>query len=260
MKIALLQFTPRLGDGTANLARIDAAAGQAARQGARLLLVPELAVLGYGAGAALLDKADGPDGPQRQALAALARKHGMGLVVGLSIRDEGGVFNAALFTDGARVVLHRKINLYGDYERALFRPGDGAPVTFVFGGITFGLLVCFDVEFPENTRRLARAGAQAILVPTALPRNDESRFVARHMVPTRAFENHVFVAYADLCGNDGRFGYAGLSCVVAPDGTVLASAGPWDDALLICDLDPARHVRGAGDVNYLAELAINPHP
>ncbi|NBO20640.1 MAG: hydrolase [Rhodobacteraceae bacterium] len=191
-------------------------------------------------------------------MAAIARAHGIGLVAGLSLRDGADVYNAALFTDGTREVIHHKIALYGDYERGLFRAGPGDAVIFDHDGITFGLLVCFDVEFPENPRRLARAGAEAILVPTALPQNPDSRFVAQHMVPTRAFENHVFVAYADLCGHDGRFGYAGLSCVAAPDGAILACAGPWGDALLICEIAPQRHARGAGDYNYLSESAQLP--
>ena len=64
------------------------------------------------------------------------------------------------------------------------------------------MLICYDVEFPENVRRLAQAGAQAVLVPTALPASDHADFIARKMIPVRAFENQLFVAYVNHCGAD----------------------------------------------------------
>ena len=72
-------------------------------------------------------------------------------------------------------------------------------------GLRCGLLVCFDVEFPELCRDLALRGAKAIIVPTALPKSDGARFIAQNVVPVRAFENQLFVVYADHCGSDGTF-------------------------------------------------------
>ena len=85
------------------------------------------------------------------------------------------------------------------------------------------------MEFPENVRRLALAGTELIVVPTALAR--EWAIVADKLVPTRAFENGVFMAYADRCGREGSSAYAGRSCIVAPDGRDLARAGDRDTVL-----------------------------
>src|SRR3546814_17548022 len=105
----------------------------------------------------------------------------------------------------------RKTHLYGAYERRLFTPGTPQSDLRDFDGVRLGFLICYDVEFPENVRRLARAGAELILVPTALPQGPFAAFIATSVVPVRAFENQVFVVYADHVGSDGRFAYAGLS-------------------------------------------------
>ena len=96
------------------------------------------------------------------------------------------------------------------------------------------MLICYDVEFPENVRHLALLGADLVAVPTALMRPFD--VVANILVPARAYENQVFVAYVDRCGSDAGFDYCGLSCVVGPDGTDLARAGRGEE-LIFADLD-----------------------
>ena len=115
------------------------------------------------------------------------------------------------------------------------------------------MLICYDVEFPENVRRLAQAGADLVAVPTALPASDHAAFISGSIIPVRAFENQVHVAYANHCGADENFAYAGLSRIAAPDGRTLAAA---DAALclLIADVEPAAY-QAARDANpYLDDL------
>ena len=109
------------------------------------------------------------------------------------------------------------------------------------------------MEFPEHVRRLALRGAELILVPTALPASDHSAFIATRMVPVRAFENQVFVAYANHAGRDAAFAYAGLSCVCAPDGSDLARAGVAEEAVLFSDIAPERYAQCRAENPYLAE-------
>ena len=80
-------------------------------------------------------------------------------------------------------------------------------------------MICYDVEFPEMIRHLALSGADLVLVPTALPASEHAAFIARSIIPVRAFENQVFVAYANHAGRDDAFAYAGLSGIAAPDGS-----------------------------------------
>ena len=128
------------------------------------------------------------------------------------------------------------------------------PPLATIAGVRCGLLVCFDVEFPELTRELAMAGAEALLVPTALPRSEGARFIADHLVPVRAFENQLFIVYADHCGADPRFAYQGRSIIAAPDGRRLAAAGDTAPALIVADLDPAAYASSRAQNPYLAEV------
>lgn len=256
MKIAVAQMSAVPGDIAGNLRKVDAQAARAAEAGASLLLTPELILPGYGAGEAMAQLAEPVDGPQGLALADIAERHGLAVVAGFAEAAEGAVFNSALFTDGARAVVYRKSHLYGEYESGLFRPGPPEAVTVAHGGLKFGLLICYDVEFPENVRRLAQAGVDAVLVPTALPAGASADFIAQKMIPVRAFENQVFVLYADNCGADGRFTYGGQSHVAAPDGATLALAGPAAEELLICEIDPAAYATSRTENTYLRDLRV----
>ncbi|MFC2969709.1 carbon-nitrogen hydrolase family protein [Acidimangrovimonas pyrenivorans] len=256
MKIAVAQMSAVPGDVPGNLRKIDAVAARAAEAGAKLLLTPELILPGYGAAKAMAELAEPVDGPQGEALAEIADRHGLAVVAGFAEAADGAVFNSALFTDGTRAVVYRKSHLYGDYERGLFRPGPPEAATVEHGGLKFGLLICYDVEFPENTRRLARAGVDVVLVPTALPAGASADFIAQRMIPVRAFENQVFVLYADNCGADGRFTYGGQSHVAAPDGATLALAGPEAEELLICEIEPATYETSRAENTYLRDLRV----
>lgn len=257
MRMAILQMRAKAGDVAANLDRIGRAAADAAAQGAGLLVTPELAVTGYGAGEAIRALAEPADGPTVERLRQLSLDTGVAIAAGFAERDGNAVYNSAICVDGdARPAVYRKSHLYGDYERGLFAAGRPAAVTFRLAGVRIGMLICYDVEFPENVRRLAQAGAELIVVPTALPAGDHADLIARKMIPVRAFENQIFVAYVDHCGADARFAYAGLSGIAAPDGRLLAAAGETGEALLFADIDPAAYAQSAAANTYLADLKV----
>ncbi|GAB4369043.1 MAG: carbon-nitrogen hydrolase family protein [Kiloniellaceae bacterium] len=254
MKIALLQMRAAAGDVEANLDTIARAAAEAAG-GAELLIAPELATTGYGAGDAIRDRAEPVDGPQLRRLGDLCSRHGLALVAGFAERAGGTVYNAlALLRPGAAPTVYRKTHLYADYERALFTPGEIRAAVAEYRGLKLGFLICYDVEFAENVRRLAVAGADAVIVPTALPEGPHARFIATRLVPVRAFENQVFVAYANHAGEDARFRYAGLSRVAAPDGSCLAASDDNAPALLFAEIDPAAYEESRRANSYLSDL------
>lgn len=255
MRIAILQMIAVPGDVAANLRQIEAAAERAAAGGADLLIAPELATTGYGAGDVIRDLAEAADGPQIQELTAISRKHGLALVAGFAERDGEEVFNSLVMVEaGTKPSVYRKTHLYGDYERALFTPGNTDSALRDFKGLKLGFLICYDVEFPENIRRLARAGADVVLVPTALPTGPFARFIATQVVPVRAFENQVFVVYADHGGGDAAFRYAGLSRAIGPDGQNLAASDTDAAELLFADIDPGAFDESRHANTYLADL------
>ncbi|MHA7967976.1 carbon-nitrogen hydrolase family protein [Rhizobium sp. CAU 1783] len=238
MLISLYQMQPVSGDAAANLAKIAQAAEAASDMGAELLVAPELALSGYGlTPEGFAEIAEGRDGEVIAALCDIAAEFDLAVCAGFPERDGATVYNSSVLVrpDGS-CEFYRKGHLYGDGERASFTPGAEVPHVFDLFGIRTGMLICYDVEFPEYVRTLALAGAELVLVPTALPRGEISRRVADMVVPTRAFENGVFLVYADLCGEEGDFAYSGRSVIVGPDGDELARAGTRE-TLLVAELD-----------------------
>ena len=254
MKIAVFQMSAA-ADPATNPDRIIAAMRDAKGQGADLLVAPELALTGYGRGDVLRDLAEPADGPMVARMVEVACGIGIGLIAGFPERDGETLYISALVTDGAGAVeVYRKAYLYGQYEKDLFQGnGPSCFVTDLFG-LKVGLLICYDVEFPENVRRLALAGAEVVIVPTALPKGTAGHHIATRTIPVRAFENQVHLAYADHADGDGRFDYQGLSSVAAPDATVLAMAGETGDALLFAGIDPGVYGQSREENPYLDDL------
>jgi predicted amidohydrolase len=102
-------------------------------------------------------------------------------------------------------------------------------------GLTIGLMICYDVEFPEPVRAHALAGTDLLLVPTA--NMHPFQFVAESLVPVRAWENQMYVAYINRIGQEGEFDFFGLSTLAGPDGVARTRAGRGEE-LLLTDLDP----------------------
>ncbi len=252
MRIALYQCQSQPLDVEGNLARLQARAREAAQWEVELLVLPEMFLSGYNIGVeAARTLAQASDGANAEQVAQIARQFGLAIVYGYPERDEqGNVYNAVQLIDrtGTRLGNYRKTHLFGDADRAMFSAGAQAPALFEFNGWKLGLLICYDLEFPENARRLAAAGAELILVPTAnmVPYG----FIAEVTVRSRAFENQCYVAYANYCGKEAEFEYCGLSSIAGADGQQIAKASR-DEALIVGTLDKATLVSARTAFTYL---------
>ena len=227
MHVALCQCTPQPLAVIDNLARLQAQVRAAKVLGVQLLVFPEMFLTGYDIGVAAVQRlAEAANGPSAHVIAGIAEAHGMAIAYGYPERGaDGQLYNSVQLFDGRgnSRLNYRKTHLFGELDRALFSPGgDHYPVVDL-DGWRVGVLICYDIEFPENARRLALAGTELILVPTAnmLP----FEFIADVTVRSRAFENQCFVVYANYCGAEGSLRYCGMSSIVGPDGTRLAGAG-----------------------------------
>jgi predicted amidohydrolase len=245
LHIALWQTHHPASTGEA-LQRLDATAAQARAQGADLLVTPEMFCTGYAIGTERVTAlAEPADGPLAQAVAAIAQRHGIAIVYGYPETNPcEKPFNAAqaIAPDGTRLTNYRKTHLFGDMDRAQFSAGNTASQVFEHQGWRLGLLICYDVEFPETVRSLALQGADAVLVPTANMEGFDE--VQNLLVPARACENRVYLAYANACGAEGGTRYGGLSRVCTPEGPAVSQAGRAD-ALLLAVVTRAglRHAR-----------------
>jgi predicted amidohydrolase len=239
MRIALFQGPAETPDPEAGLAALAGAAARAAAAGARVLVTPEMSVTGYAVGPELLAALAEPvPGPLTSRVTAIAAEAGLAIVYGHPERTTAGVANSVQVVDrdGRRLAGYRKAHLYGEYDRAAFVPGDVGVVQFAIDGLVMGLLICYDIEFPEAARAHAVAGTELLIVPTGLM--DPYDTVSTVLVPARALESQLFIAYVNRTGREGDFTYCGGSAVIAPDGTETARAGRGEE-LLIVDVDPA---------------------
>lgn len=252
MRLALWQTQGFPADIEANLAALDGQLRAAAAAGARLLLCPELWLGGYHVPQRMAALAEPADGPAAQRIAALCRAHGVAVCYGYAERDPAGgrPYNSAQVIDagGRRVAHYRKTHLFGPMERELFQAGDWLEAPVELDGWRIALLICFDVEFPENVRSHALAGAELVLIPTAL--TPEYRAVPELIVPTRAVENQLFVAYCNHSGVENGLAYLGGSCVAAPDGQRLGAVA-GGEALLLVDLDRSQRAQWTETFPYL---------
>ena len=196
-----------------------------------MLVLPEAFLPGYTA--VPREKPEAWDGIQEE-IANLCRRHKVGLTIGLPEYAEDRLFNSAyaFAHDGTRLASYRKIQLFGPDEQALYTSGDSY-VAFDYKDTRFGLLICYDAEFPEHVRHLARQGAEVILVPTAnmMPFANVNQI----LIPARAMENAVTIVYANYCGTSGGLEYVGLSAIHGPDGYPLGGKGTGE-GLLIAEL------------------------
>lgn len=225
ISIALLQHTPVPNELDSAIERLSQAAVRAADQGCALLVVPEASVTGYNIPKSTMQNiALEADGKVTEQIGSICTQHDIAICYGFAERAEDRYYNCVQLIDktGSVAGKYRKTHLWGELDRTLFSEGDDLSPLIQLDGWTIGLLICYDIEFPECARRLALEGADLLLTPTGLMQ--PWREVAERVVPTRAYENQVFIAYANYCGNEGDLNYEGRSCIVGPDGVDLARA------------------------------------
>jgi 5-aminopentanamidase len=260
LRTALLQSSGRPGSVAENLKVLDEAAGRAAAAGAGLLVCPEMFLTGYAIGDDVPLLAEPADGAGARSVSEIAARHGIAVVYGYPEREDersetgvpsadvpqlplggaptGRIFNSAqlIGPDGARLANYRKTHLFGCFEQQWFTPGEEPVVQVELGGIRIGMLICYDVEFPENVRAHALVGTDLLVVPTA--QMHPFQFVAESLVPVRAFESQMYIAYVNRTGPEGDFEFIGLSCLAGPDGAARARAGRGEE-LVVGEVDPA---------------------
>ncbi|MEV7419761.1 carbon-nitrogen hydrolase family protein [Streptomyces sp. NPDC089919] len=237
LRTALLQSSGRVGDVAENLKALDEAAERAAASGAGLLVTAEMFLTGYSLGEDVPALAEAADGMSARAIGEIARRHGIAVLYGYPEREGETVYNSAqlIGPEGAPLANYRKTHLFGGYEQDNFTPGDVPVVQAEYAGLTIGILICYDVEFPENVRAHALAGTDLLLVPTA--QMHPFQFVAEQLVPVRAFENQMYIAYVNRTGPEGEFEFVGLSCLASPDGTTRTRAGRGEE-MVFGEADP----------------------
>jgi predicted amidohydrolase len=247
VRVAVAQYAPHIGDVDANRAAAVGWAGRAAGEGVDLLVLPELASSGYVFASETEAAATAEDphhGALVEALTEVCAGSGMHCVVGLNERDGEVRHNSAVVVGPqGHVTTYRKLHLFND-EKSWFEPGGDLPVVELpFGRV--GMIICFDLWFPEAARALALAGAEIIAVPTNWVASfrrrvyDDAGYCLGDIVAmATAGQNAVFVACADRVGVERDVRFLGCSVIVGPDGwPIQGPAGHEEESLLVADVD-----------------------
>jgi predicted amidohydrolase len=262
LAVAIAQFAPTADQAT-NLLAIRDLATQAVERGAKLVVFPEYSsYFTAELGAHSVAASQGLDGEFVAALRALARVLDVHIVAGMleTSPDPTRFYNTLVAIDqhGTLVARYRKLHLYdafGQRESDWVLAGTvEVPETFVVGGLTVALQTCYDVRFPEVTRRLADAGAELVLLPSEWVRGPLKEHHWRTLVTARAIENTVYFAAAGQAPPIG----VGNSMIVDPMGVELATIGEntavavaWISAARVAEvrkMNPALGLRRFGVV------------
>lgn len=241
LRVAAVQMQPEVLDLQSNVARVLDLTRRAAAREARLVVFPEVALSGYAITPEEADALAQPiPGPATQAVMQACVKDDVHVVLGLLERDlDGTLFNTAvLLGPGGLLARYRKTHLpLLGVDRYLAAGDDFIPPVVTSAG-RLGLLICYDLRFPEPCRVLALLGAQVIALATAWPAAGSlyPEFIAR----SRAAENRVYLMAANRCGEERGTRYLGRSVIVAPDGEMLAEGSPNNEETLIAEIDPGR--------------------
>ena len=239
LRVAACQIDPQLGEVEANLERITRAVAEAAAAGAVLAVLPEAAVTGYAF--ASLDEARPvarrAGGVAADVIAGLAETNRMTVICGTLEAQGDEVFNAALMaTPDGRRYTYRKMHLPFLGVDRFATPGPDAPSVVDVGGLRIGVLICYDLRFPEAARMCALDGADLIALPTNWPVGVD--FHPGIFAPARAAENHCYLLACDRVGTERGTTFMGRSLLFDYDGHQLAVASDTDEELLLGEIDP----------------------
>lgn len=238
--VACCQFAPGT-DPAANRQRIDALVGRAADRGAHVVVLPEYSAYFVDPmDASLAEHAEEIGGAFTTWLRERAATYGVVIVAGMVERAGAGrVHNTLVAVDGAGILAtYRKQHLYdafGQTESRWIAQGElGPAATFTVHDVTFGLMTCYDLRFPEVARTLVDAGSEALVVPAEWVRGPLKEQQWMTLLAARAIESTAYVVAADHPGPIG----VGHSAVIDPQGVVTAGVGTGE-GIAVAEIDPA---------------------
>jgi (R)-amidase len=252
MKVELAQLAGH-DNGTAyNLERALAAIAACAAD-TQLIVFPETHLMGFPSVETVARVAEPLDGPTVTAVCNAARERNIAVVIGVAENDHGHFYNTTLLITPEGIALkYRKTHLWAS-DRGVFSAGDRY-ATCEWNGVRVGLLICYDIEFPETARALAQLGAELLIVTNG--NMDPYGPTHRTAIMARAQENQAFALMVNRVeeGDDGLL-FAGGSALVDPFGSLLFEAGR-DEGRFSVELDLNQLTAARRDYRYLDDQRL----
>jgi predicted amidohydrolase len=241
IKLALAQISCFTEDKTQNIAKMQKTATKAKRQDADLIIFPELSLTGYVVRDQIYELAETIPGPSCKIIEETARKTKSYIIFGmpeLSEKTQATIYNTAVLIGPEGFIgKYRKMHLPTHSvfeEKRYFRPGYQTAVFDTPLG-KIGLIICYDIFFPELSRLTRLEGAQLIVCISASPSTRKTFFET--LTVARAIENTAFLAFVNLVGIEDGLQFWGGSRIVGPSGKVSVQAKYDEEDFVICDVD-----------------------
>ncbi len=230
----MVQFDIINGQIEINMERVWRNLESLASQDVRLAVLPELFPCGFDNHH--LKAHSRHSGPILDQLSEFARTHHMAIAGSLPEWDNARIYNTQYFIDmdGSVQGRYRKLHLFGLTQEHLFYGAGQEVVTLDSGLGKLGLMICYDLRFPEQARKQFLEGVRMILVSAQWPEPRKHHW--HHLIRARAIENQLFLVCANRTGRDEDLFFPGMSMVVDPMGELLAEAGPGDQTA-VADID-----------------------
>ncbi len=247
MKISCLQMNMELGHPDENFARAEQLIQDAVKGAPDVVVLPETWNTGFFP-RENLEKMCCRDGEEvKSRIGGLAKQYGVNVVAGSvsNIRD-GRVFNTAMVFDrnGSCIGEYDKTHLFTPMGEDAYYTGGQHLCSFTLDGVKCGIIICYDVRFPELTRHLALEGMDMLFVVSQWPR--ERIFHLRSLTTARAIENQMFVVCCNSCGTAGKTVYGGNSAIMDPLGKTIALGGEGEEIITAaCDMQILSDIRGS---------------
>lgn len=228
--IATVQMKPALGESEDNLVKMsDFVSKIASQQKVDLIVFPELVTSGYELGVRFTELAQRVPGPTVNLMAQRAAEFGVYIAFGMVTKEkvESVLYNSAVLVgpEGEMIGTYHKVHLHGE-ERMAFREGFRLPVFDTEIG-SIGLMLGWDLAFPEVARSMTLDGAEIIAVLANW--EDAQAEEWRTYVRARAYENAVYMAASNRVGEDVTLKFGGESMIVGPRGKIHASLAEEKD-------------------------------
>jgi len=237
LRVAAVQMDIKIGDNAGNLKRVLERLDEAAASGAELIVFPECAISGYCFRSLeeAFSSSEWTYGPSVEALSVRCTALGVTGVFGLLEGTRDHYYNSAIIaTPNGETAIYRKTHLPTLGVDRFLRPGNALKVYPAPFGM-LGVLICYDIRFPEAARSLGLLGADVIALPTNWPVGAESspEFITR----ARAWENRVWIIAANRVGVERGRRFIGRSQILSPTGQILVEAGAEEEIILYANLD-----------------------
>jgi predicted amidohydrolase len=252
-RIALAQLAIADGNKEENLKKMESALQKAWEESADLLILPELNLTGLVSLEQMKLIAEPRGGESFQQIQNMLKTYPVSVLYSFPeyvSDDEIYITSCLLGKNGEVLAYYRKTHLYTDENEMFSRGNEWTKVKL--GGLSIGLLTCYDIEFPEPARTLALQGIDLLIVNSANMAPYE--YIHRLFIQARALENQFFVVYCNRIGANAKYEYHGQSAVIGPDGKIIAEIEDDVEAVQIVEISLEEIAKSKSVFNYLADL------